>query len=56
MDVSNDHLKYLFERTDVAFKALLREPDSAELNQAYESAKNELDSYIAVVRHSMTSG
>ncbi|MBU3021427.1 hypothetical protein [Aestuariibacter sp. A3R04] len=54
MDVSNEHLKALLEKTDLAFQALLREPDSEELNLAYEEAKAELDSYISSVRQRLS--
>ncbi|MFC3094562.1 hypothetical protein [Alteromonas sediminis] len=50
MDVSNEHLKSLLEQTDRAFKALLREPDSHELNNQYELAKRQLNSYVMDVR------
>ena len=54
MDVSNEHLKALLEKTDLAFQALLREPDSEELNIAYEDAKAELDNYISSVRQRLS--
>lgn len=54
MDVSNEHLKALLEKTDLAFQALLREPDSEELNLAYEDAKTELDNYISSVRQRLS--
>ena len=54
MDVSNEHLKALLEKTDLAFQALLREPDSEELNSAYEDAKTELDNYISSVRQRLS--
>ena len=50
MDISNEHLKSLLEQTDLAFKKLLREPDSIELNNKYEQAKQELNSYMVNVR------
>ena len=50
MDVNNSHLKRLIDKTDDAFKNLLREPQSSDLNQAYEAAKNELDRYLVSVR------
>lgn len=46
MDVSNDHLKQLLEQTDTAFKALLKEPNSYELNDRYERAKDALNAYV----------
>ena len=54
MDVSNEHLKSLIERTDQAFQALLKEPDSSELSEAYEAARVELDSYVSSVRHNLS--
>jgi hypothetical protein len=50
MDVSNEHLKVLLDQTDRAFKALLRDPDSHELNSQYEHAKAELNDYIVNIR------
>tara|TARA_B000000441_G_C21618792_1_gene276224 strand:+ start:622 stop:765 length:144 start_codon:yes stop_codon:yes gene_type:complete len=46
MEDSNQHLKTLLQNTDNAFKALMREPDSIALNQAYDDAKAELDTYM----------
>ena len=54
MDVSNEHLKLLIERTDQAFQALLKEPDSDELSNAYELARGELNNYVSSVRHNMS--
>ncbi len=54
MDVSNEHLKLLIEKTDEAFQALLREPDSDELSNAYEAARVELNSYVSSVRHNLS--
>ena len=54
MDVSNEHLKSLLEKTDLAFQALLREPSSDELNNAYEAAKDELNRYITSMRHNLS--
>lgn len=54
MEVKNDQLKYLLERTDIAFKALLREPDSRELTAAYDLAKQELDSFVTSMRQKLT--
>ncbi len=53
MDVSNERLKYLLARTDEAFQALLKEPDSIALNEAYETAKAELDEYISSLRDAL---
>ncbi|QJR80123.1 hypothetical protein CA267_004685 [Alteromonas pelagimontana] len=53
MDVNNQHLKTLLERTDTAFRELLKEPDSYDLNIAYEKAKEELDSYIVSLRQTL---
>ncbi len=54
MDVNNERLKLLLHQTDNAFEALMQEPDSAARNYAYESAKQELDTYIASVRKTLT--
>ncbi len=40
MDDSNQHLKHLLKQTDIAFKALMREPASRLLNEQYEKAKD----------------
>ena len=53
MDVSNERLKYLLARTDEAFQAHLKEPDSIALNEAYETAKAELDEYISSLRDAL---
>lgn len=53
MDDSNQHLKHLLKQTDIAFKALMREPASRLLNEQYEKAKLELDSYTASLKHTL---
>ena len=53
MDDSNKHLKSLLKQTDLAFKALIREPESSILNERYERAKHELDLYTASLKHSL---
>ncbi|MCW8091718.1 hypothetical protein [Alteromonas sp. ASW11-130] len=53
MDVQNEQLKCLLERTDSAFKALMQEPGSIERNTDYEKAKQELDSYVASLRSTL---
>ena len=53
MDDSNQHLKHLLKQTDIAFKALMREPASQLLNEQYEKAKLELDSYTASLKHTL---
>ncbi|WP_100656112.1 hypothetical protein [Alteromonas flava] len=50
MDVNNAHLKQLIDRTDEAFKELIRDPASDELNNAYEDAKKQLEQYLLAVR------
>lgn len=50
MDVGNEHLKMLINETDKAFKLLLRDPDSADLNDKYEQAKRELNEYVLCIR------
>ncbi|WP_018983335.1 hypothetical protein [Salinimonas chungwhensis] len=54
MDVNNERLKILLHRTDSTFNALLKEPGSIELKHAYESAKEELDAYIAARRETLS--
>jgi exonuclease VII large subunit len=54
MDESNQHLKHLLKQTDIAFKALMRDPASLSLHEQYERAKLELDSYTASLKHSLT--
>jgi len=53
MDESNQHLKHLLRQTDLAFKALMRDPSSLYLNEQYEKAKLELDSYTASLKHTL---
>jgi exonuclease VII large subunit len=53
MDDSNQHLKHLIKQTDIAFKALMRDPSSLSLNEKYDRAKLELDSYTASLKHSL---
>ena len=50
MDVNNAHLRNLIDKTDEAFKRLLKEPASNDLNNAYELAKTELDQYISALK------
>jgi hypothetical protein len=50
MDINNAHLKQLIDNTDEAFKQLMREPSSGELNDVYESAKVALNNYLTSVR------
>ncbi len=50
MDVENKQLEVLLAQTDQAFKKLLEDPQSGELNHAYESAKSALDSYLLDMR------
>lgn len=56
MDINNAHLKKLIDNTDEAFKQLMREPGSSELNDAYESAKVALNNYLSSVRRSVENG
>ncbi len=53
MDDSNKHLKHLIKQTDLAFKALMRDPASLSLNAQYEKAKLELDSYTTLLKHTL---
>ena len=52
MDAGNKQLEALLDKTDQAFKQLLEQPDSTELESAYEDAKNELSDFL----HNMRSG
>ena len=53
MDAENKTLDSLLEKTDVAFKALLTDPDSERLNHAYEEAKTELEEFLVDMRQSL---
>lgn len=53
MDVNNETLKRLLHKTDEAFQALMENPASNELNQAYEDAKAALDSYLADMKSTL---
>lgn len=53
MDVSNKTLETLLDKTDRAFKRLLEQPESTELNNAYEHAKLELNSFLRAMREDM---
>lgn len=48
--ISNQHLKVLLHETDVAFRALMRHPEAAELSEAYDKAKANLDAYTASMK------
>ena len=52
MDDSNEHLKYLLKQTDIPLRRLW-EPASRLLNEQYEKAKLELDSYTASLKHTL---
>ncbi|MDO6567266.1 hypothetical protein Q4561_09370 [Alteromonas sp. 1_MG-2023] len=54
MDDSNQHLKDLLSQTDLAFKALMRQPGSSELGAAYDRAKAELDTYMMSLRNTLS--
>ncbi|WP_269518880.1 hypothetical protein [Alteromonas sp. BMJM2] len=54
MDDSNQHLKELLKQTDIAFKALMREPNSLPLNQQYEEAKVALDTYTSSLKQTLS--
>ncbi|MCQ8848420.1 hypothetical protein ALT761_03297 [Alteromonas sp. 76-1] len=54
MDDSNQHLKDLLSQTDLAFKALMRQPNSSELTNAYDNAKAELDAYMKSLRNTLS--
>lgn len=53
MDASNQHLSNLLKQTDLAFKALMQQPESRELSEAYDKAKLELDSYVSSLRSTL---
>lgn len=53
MDVNNQLLKELLHKTDIAFRALMDEPGSAELQSAYDEAKMELDRYVVKFREKL---
>ncbi len=55
MDVQNQQLKNLLERTDSTFKALMQEPGSIEKNTDYEKAKKALDLYVASLRSALAT-
>ena len=55
MDVGNKQLEALLDKTDRAFKRLLEQPDSVELEAAYESAKDELSHFIRDMRNGLKS-
>ncbi|WP_100643841.1 hypothetical protein [Alteromonas facilis] len=50
MDVNNSYLKQLIDQTDEAFKQLIKDPASDELNCAYEDAKHQLERYLVSIR------
>ncbi|MCC2617460.1 hypothetical protein LJ739_14500 [Aestuariibacter halophilus] len=50
MDTNNQQLERLLAETDVAFARLLRDPNSDELQHAYDMAKAELDNYLDLMR------
>ena len=51
MDVNNALLRDLIDRTDVAFQSLLKNPNSHDLQDAYDAAKQNLNRYIASVKN-----
>jgi hypothetical protein len=53
MDVNNRELEALLNKTDRAFKDLLEDPNNEILNQAYDSAKHELDHYLMTMKESL---
>ncbi len=50
MDVNNAHLKHLLDQADAAFKALMQEPNSSRLSNAYEYARKQLNDYLNGVK------
>ncbi|MBT0585264.1 hypothetical protein [Alteromonas oceanisediminis] len=55
MDVNNAYLRDLIDRTDSAFKSLLKDPNSHDLQDAYEAAKRDLNQYISSVKQGLPS-
>lgn len=53
MDLESRELDTLLAETDFAFKQVMQNPDSGELNAAYDAAKRELDSYLANMKTSL---
>ena len=53
MEAGNKELEALLDKTDRAFKQLLEQPDSTELESAYETAKNELSDFLHVMRNGL---
>lgn len=53
-DISNQHLKVLLHETDVAFQALMLHPDAAELSDAYDKAKADLDAYTTSMKQAVS--
>lgn len=53
MDLENRELDVLMAKTDLAFKQVMKNPNSCELNDAYESAKHALDDYLANMKDSL---
>lgn len=55
MGINNHHLKSLIDKTDIAFKALQKDPQNPFLFEIYEDTKRELDSYVASVKGSLST-
>lgn len=53
MDLENRELDTLLAETDFAFKKVMQNPDSCELNAAYDAAKRELDNYLLSMKDSL---
>lgn len=53
MDVNNQQLNRLLDKTDVAFKKLLQNPGSTEFNDEYEHARQDLDIYLNELREQL---
>lgn len=53
MDIENRELDLLVAETDFAFKQVMQNPDSSELIAAYDTAKQELDNYLASMKNSL---
>ena len=53
MDVNQQHLKYLTDKTNSAFEQYKLHPASEDHAQAYEDAKFALDQYMLEIRLSL---
>jgi len=54
IDISNQHLKVLLHKTDIAFQALMQHPEATELSDAYDKAKADLDAYTTSMKQAVS--